>query len=72
MKRVANIDPEVLAVQPFDIADMLVTKGTGEASGVAFYLGHRGDGEDAAQNTMVKVFARAFQPALGLNKVLFK
>ena len=35
MKRVANIDPEVLAVQPFDIADMLVTKGTGEASGVA-------------------------------------
>ena len=35
MKKIAGIDPEIIAIQPFDNAAMLVTKGTGEASGVA-------------------------------------
>lgn len=35
MKTAATIDPEVLAVQPFIFAEMLVTRGKGEISGVA-------------------------------------
>jgi lipoprotein-releasing system permease protein len=35
MKTSAEIDPEVIAVQPFIFAEMLVTRGKGELSGVA-------------------------------------
>jgi lipoprotein-releasing system permease protein len=35
MKTAREIDPEVLAVQPFIFAEMLVTRGKGEISGVA-------------------------------------
>ncbi len=35
MKTAAEIDPEVIAVQPFIFAEMLVTRGKGELSGVA-------------------------------------
>jgi lipoprotein-releasing system permease protein len=35
MKTAKAIDPEVLAVQPFTFAEMLVTRGKGEISGVA-------------------------------------
>ncbi len=35
MKTAQNIDPDVLAVQPFIFAEMLVTRGKGELSGVA-------------------------------------
>lgn len=35
MKAAQNIDPEVIAVQPFIFAEMLVTRGKGELSGVA-------------------------------------
>ncbi len=35
MKTAKRIDPEVLAVQPFIFAEMLVTRGKGELSGVA-------------------------------------
>ena len=35
MKTAAAIDPDVLAVQPFIFAEMLVTRGKGELSGVA-------------------------------------
>ena len=35
MKTARNIDPDVLAVQPFIFAEMLVTRGKGELSGVA-------------------------------------
>src|SRR5678815_250879 len=35
MKTAQRIDPEVLAVQPFIFAEMLVTRGKGELSGVA-------------------------------------
>lgn len=35
MKTAKGIDPEVLAVQPFIFAEMLVTRGKGELSGVA-------------------------------------
>ncbi|MEO8703345.1 MAG: ABC transporter permease [Kofleriaceae bacterium] len=35
MKTAAEIDPDVLAVQPFIFAEMLVTRGKGELSGVA-------------------------------------
>jgi lipoprotein-releasing system permease protein len=35
MKTAAEIDPDVIAVQPFIFAEMLVTRGKGELSGVA-------------------------------------
>src|SRR5678815_4497368 len=35
MKTAEEIDPDVLAVQPFIFAEMLVTRGKGELSGVA-------------------------------------
>jgi lipoprotein-releasing system permease protein len=35
MKTAASIDPDVIAVQPFIFAEMLVTRGKGELSGVA-------------------------------------
>ncbi len=35
MKKAAEIDPDVLAVQPFIFAEMLVTRGQGDSSGVA-------------------------------------
>src|SRR6185436_2784614 len=35
MERAMAIDPDVLAVQPFIFAEMLVTRGKGELSGVA-------------------------------------
>ena len=35
MKTAENIDPDVIAVQPFIFAEMLVTRGKGELSGVA-------------------------------------
>ena len=35
MKKAQEIDPDVLAVQPFIFAEMLVTRGKGELSGVA-------------------------------------
>lgn len=35
MKTAAEVDPDVLAVQPFIFAEMLVTRGKGELSGVA-------------------------------------
>jgi lipoprotein-releasing system permease protein len=35
MKTAQNIDPDVLAVQPFIFAEMLVTRGKGQLSGVA-------------------------------------
>ena len=35
MEKAKNIDPDVLAVQPFIFAEMLVTRGKGELSGVA-------------------------------------
>jgi lipoprotein-releasing system permease protein len=35
MEKAKNVDPDVLAVQPFIFAEMLITRGKGEISGVA-------------------------------------
>ena len=59
MKRAAEVDPDVIAVQPFIFAEMLVTRGKGELSGVAI------KGVDPERVTQVLDIEKHIMPGKG-------